>query len=97
MAYKKAFMLKCGGCRVANFCNKEHQRMASKSDNVTRHMIYGKHKDFCPLLQKCKENVVNGLNLTTSMRAEFAAFLERWARDHNYPVKHVVPMHLSLF
>jgi len=41
----------CGGCRAVRFCNKTHQRLASKPafGNVSF-----RHRDLCPMLKICK-------------------------------------------
>ena len=43
-------MLTCDGCGVAKFCDKDHQRMASKKDHSLRKAV--RHKDICSLLKK---------------------------------------------
>lgn len=68
-------MLMCGGCRVAKFCNVEHQKMASKRVSSGRMLLNIRHKEVCGLLGKWKKVVVNGGNSPETLHDEFLAFL----------------------
>jgi len=43
-------MLRCGGCKVARFCNAEHQAMASQQHGNMQKEVW--HKDVCALLRQ---------------------------------------------
>lgn len=71
-------ILTCSGCGVVRFCNKQHQKMASKRVSIYggRHVIT--HKSICKLLGefvKFSEN--NSLPNAYSYLAEQRAFLQR--------------------
>lgn len=68
-------MLLCNGCRVARFCNVEHQKMASNSRPMGQYCLHGKHRDLCGLLRKWKYTVVKGGNSTETLREDMLNFL----------------------
>jgi tetratricopeptide (TPR) repeat protein len=66
-----AQMLTCGGCRVARFCNAEHQKMASKR------MAEGRHRDVCHVLGKWRLQVVKNGMSPKVLRADLLTFLRQ--------------------
>ena len=73
-------MLTCGDCKVARFCNKDHQKKASKRGDVS-HPV--RHKDICSLLNKWRD-VMKGKATAESCTPDLLAFLRRdvWWRSH---------------
>ena len=67
-------MLTCSGCRVARFCNKDHQKMASKSVAEGGNVWIGRHKDICGLLRKWRGVKKDGVS-PDSLRTDLLAFL----------------------
>lgn len=72
-----AQMLTCGGCRVARFCNAEHQRMASRHVCRGGNLLYGRHKDVCGLLGAWRQRVLKEGDSPDVLRAKLLAFLRR--------------------
>jgi tetratricopeptide (TPR) repeat protein len=69
-------MLTCSGCRVARFCNTDHQKMASKKAALGGNLRTGRHKDICGVLSKWREVVKDGV-APESCTADLVAFLQR--------------------
>ena len=69
-------MLTCGGCRVARFCNEDHQKMASKSVAAGGSLWTARHKDICGLLGKWRGVEKDGVS-PDSLRADLLAFLRQ--------------------
>ena len=74
---KDAQMLTCGGCRVARFCNADHQKMASKSVASGDSLLEGRHKDVCDVLGKWRQQVVKGGMSPDMLRADLLGFLRQ--------------------
>jgi len=70
-------MLTCAGCRVARFCNAEHQRMAWRYVCSGGNLLYGRHKDVCALLGAWRQRVLKDGNSPNILRAELLAFLRQ--------------------
>jgi len=69
-------MLTCSGCRVARFCNADHQKMASKKATSGGRFDTERHKDICGVLRKWREVLKNGV-APDSFDADLVAFLQR--------------------
>ena len=69
-------MLKCSGCRVARFCSKSHQKMASNKAAHGGSLWTGRHKDMCGVLGRWREVVKCGA-APDSCTEELLAFLQR--------------------
>jgi tetratricopeptide (TPR) repeat protein len=76
-----AQMLTCGGCRVARFCNADHQKMASKSVASGGGLLHGRHRDLCGVLGKWRRQVVKDGMSPDSCRADLLAFLQQLSED----------------
>lgn len=70
-------LLVCSGCRVARFCNRQHQRMASCDTPRSRSMVFGKHSRVCALLGKWRQSVVKHGHAPECMREDLVAFLHQ--------------------
>ncbi len=68
-------MLTCAGCRVAKFCSKDHQKMASKRVSEGGSALEGRHRDVCALLCKWRLHVLKRQQPPSVLRAELVAFL----------------------
>ena len=69
-------MLTCSGCRVARFCNADHQKMDARKDKRGGIFVTGRHKDICGLLGKWRQIVKHGVS-PDSCTADLLAFLRR--------------------
>jgi tetratricopeptide (TPR) repeat protein len=73
-----AQMLTCGGCRVARFCNADHQKMASRTKPSGGALLrWGRHKDMCALLGKWRQQIVKDGMSPDSCREDLLEFLQR--------------------
>jgi len=70
-------MLTCGGCRVARFCNVDHQKMASKRVASGGSLLGGRHRDVCGVLGKWRQQVVKDGMPPDVLRADLLAFLRQ--------------------
>jgi hypothetical protein len=52
-------MLTCSGCRVARFCNTDHQKMASKKAALAGNLRTGRHKIVCGVF--VSERTINSI------------------------------------
>ena len=68
-------MLTCAGCRVAKFCSKDHQKMASKRVSEGGSALEGRHRDVCAVLCKWRQHVLKRQQPPSVLRAELLAFL----------------------
>jgi len=69
-------MLTCDGCRVARFCNPEHQKIASKAISKGGSMVLGRHKAVCAALGKWRQVVEKG-QAPDACRPDLLAFLQQ--------------------
>ena len=69
-------MLTRSGCRVARFCNADHQKMASKKAALGGNLKTGRHKDICGVLSKWREVIKDGV-APDSCTTDLVAFLQR--------------------
>jgi len=67
-------MLTCSGCRVARFCNADHQKMASRKAALGGNQVTGRHRDICGVLGKWRQVVKDGV-APDSCTEELLAFL----------------------
>jgi len=72
-----AQMLTCGGCRVARFCNADHQKKASTNIKSGVPLLLGRHKDMCGVLGTWRQKVVKDGMSPDSCRADLLAFLRQ--------------------
>lgn len=75
--YADAQMLLCGGCRVARFCNVDHQKLASNALGTGGSFMYGRHKDVCALLGKWRRQVVKRGESPDVLRNDILAYLRK--------------------
>ena len=71
-------MLTCNGCKVARFCNADHQKMASKSIASGGNIFMGRHKDLCGVVGKWRRVVKDGES-ADSCTADLLAFLQKYS------------------
>ena len=72
----KTPMLTCSGCRVARFCNADHQKMASKKAGSGGSLFTGRHKDICGVLSKWRAVVKDGVASDTCT-PDLVAYLQQ--------------------